>query len=203
MNLSDYKNQMLTILGDLTGRRYTDAMLEMGLREALGTYRAFCPRKETILAPILERDGISLCLNPIKPGVEIVTARIENGKWLNFGTYQTDRRLYLNCYDYSDPLPEAGTRLLLELNLPHTVADLDDASGTTVPETHTLIVCSGAAGHAMRIRARSVTEVFGKRPEDRAALMDQADQMITEYFNQLSRLQPAAYDPLPRGGWDA
>ena len=38
----------------------------------------------------------------------------------------------------------------------------------------------------MQIRARSVTEVFGKRPEDREALMTQADDLIKEFINELN-----------------
>ena len=47
------------------------------------------------------------------------------------------------------------------------------------------MVSSGAAGYAMRMRARSVTEVFGKRPEDREALSSQANRLITDYIKEL------------------
>ena len=46
--VENYRADMLTILGDAGGRRYTPTMLDMGLREALRVYRSFCPRKETV-----------------------------------------------------------------------------------------------------------------------------------------------------------
>lgn len=36
----DYRRDMLTILGDAGGRRYSEGMLDMGLREALAEYGA-------------------------------------------------------------------------------------------------------------------------------------------------------------------
>ncbi len=47
--IEDYRAGCLMLLGDASGRRYTNEMLDMGFREALGVYRAFCPRKETVI----------------------------------------------------------------------------------------------------------------------------------------------------------
>lgn len=198
--VENYRADMLTILGDAGGRRYSPSMLDMGLREALRVYRSFCPKKETIKQSVKAIDGSSVLLPPLPPGVEIQTARIDGGEWLEFATYQTDRWLYMNLYGFPS-MPAAGTQLQLTLSCPHTIKGLDDAQQTTVPDVHAVTVAEGAAGYAMRIRARSITEVFGKRPEDRAALMDQADRLITGYFSGLATLQPASYDPAPRGGF--
>ena len=196
--IDDYRAGCLVMLGDTAGRRYTNAMLDAGLREALPVYRSFCPRRETVTQTVKAVDGNSLLLPPMPPGVEIQTARIEGGEWLEFSTYQTDRWLYMKLYGFPS-MAGAGTQLLMTLGVPHTIRDLDGATQTTVPDAHAGVLIKGAAGYAMRIRARSVTEVFGKRPEDRAALMDQAEGMTTEFFSDLARLQPAAFDPMPRG----
>ena len=200
--VEEYRRECRVLLGDAAGRRYSDEMLDMGLREALGVYRSYCPRKETVMQRAQAVDGMSVMLPapPLDPGVEILTVRdADTGLWLEFAVYTTDRNTYINCY--SGPVPAAGARLSLELSCPHFIKGLDEHPVTTVPDAHSVTVCSGAAGYAMRIRARSVTEVFGKRPEDREALMNQADQMITEYFEALSRLRPAVFDPMPRGGF--
>lgn len=183
--VENYRADMLTILGDAGGRRYSSAMLDMGLREALQVYRSFCPRKETVTQTVKAVDGISLLLPPMEPGVEIETARIDGGEWLEFATYQTDRWLYMNVYGYYGMTPQPGTKLLLTLNCPHMIKGLDDAQQTTAADIHSLTIAAGASGYAMRIRARSVTEVFGKRPEDREALMNEAEQMIAEYHRLL------------------
>ena len=75
-----------------------------------------------------------------------------------------------------------------------------------VPREYASIVSRGAAGYALKIRAYAVTEVFGKRPEDREALERQADELITQYLDKLNALAMTGtvndYDPLPVTGWD-
>lgn len=198
--VSDFRADMLVVLGDATGRRYSESMMDMGLREALTHYRAYCPRKETVKKRVSAVDGLSVILPGfLDAGIDILTVRDESGAWLEYGEYRTSEKVYLNCY--SGDLPVVGSMLTLELSCPHTIKDLDEAKVTTVPELHSLCLVTGATGYAMRIRARSVTEVFGKRPEDREALSHQADGLIADFTRQLSYLQPAAADPLPRGGF--
>ena len=199
--LSDYRSDMLTILGDESGRRYSDPVLDMGLREALAAYRSFFPRKEIFRQQVSAVDGVSVILPGFfEQGSEILTARTESGYWLDFGEYRTADKIYLNCYGGKN-LPAAGEMITMEISVPHTIKDLDGADITTIPDGHALTICMGAAGYSMRIRARSITEVFGKRPEDREALAAQADLMINEYLETLGATQPAVYDPMPRGGF--
>ena len=185
--ISDYRAGCRVVLGDQGGRRYDDNTLDMGFREALPVYRSFCPRRVTITQSVKGVEGCSLLLPPLEPGTEVQTVRIVDGPWLSFGVYQDDRSLYLNVYAY-EQMPVVGTQLQLTLSVPHFIKGLDDAQQTTVPNTHSLTLIKGAAGYAMRIRARSVTEVFGKRPEDRAALMDQADGMEREFRGLLKEI---------------
>ena len=199
--INEYRADMLTILGDASGRRYTNNMLDMGIREALRNYCAFFPKKETINMRVSEIDGVSIILSGmLPPDAQILTARNAAGYWLEFADYRTDQKIYLNIYGKKN-MPAVGENLKLEVAAPHSISGLGPATITTIPEAHEIMVCKGASGYAMRIRARSVTEVFGKRPEDREALMTQADQMINEYIEALGNAQPAVYDPLPRGGF--
>ena len=185
--IGDYRAGCLVVLGDAAGRRYTNAMLDAGFREALPVYRSFCPRRETVTQSVKNVEGVSLVLPPLPAGVDVQTVRVVDGEWLDFSVYQTDRVLYLNLFECRS-VPQPGTQLQMVLSVPHKISGLDDATQTTVPENHAYTVIKGAAGYAMRIRARSVTEVFGKRPEDREALMNQAEQMITEYCMQLKEI---------------
>ncbi len=186
--IDDYRAGCLVMLGDAAGRRYTNSMLDMGLREALPVYRSFCPRRETITQTVKEVEGNSLLLPPMPPGMEIQTVRVAGGEWFDFSVYQTDRWLYVLKTSTYGALPPAGTQLQLTLSVPHYIRDLDGATQTTIPEPHAGTVIKGAAGYAMRIRARSVTEVFGKRPEDRAALMEQAEGLLNEFRKDLNEI---------------
>ncbi len=82
--------------------------------------------------------------------------------------------------------------LVMDVPVPHTIKGLGDGKVTTVPDGHALTLCGGAAGYAMRIRARSVTEVFGKRPEDREALSSQANRLIGDFENDLKKISLTA-----------
>ena len=134
------------------------------------------------------------------PAVNILSIRDDSGQVYDFADYRTDQKIFLTLYNCSR-LPAVDTRLQLVLSVPHKIKDLDSATQTTVPDSHCLIVSSGAAGFAMRIRARSVTEVFGKRPEDREALANQAEVLLAEFERDLTGIQAAIADPLPRGGF--
>ena len=199
LTISEYRADMLTILGDAGGRRYQENVLDMGLREALGPYKAYFPKKQTITMKAADVNGVSVTLSGmLPPDAEIITIRTESGNWLDFGEYRTDQKIYIQIYNKLY-IPAAGETLKMEISSPHTIKGFLGQTFTSIPDAHENTVCLGASGYAMRIRARSITEVFGKRPEDREALMNQADSMITEYFTQLGTLQPATFDPLPRG----
>lgn len=200
--VSDFRADMLVILGDASGRRYSESMMDMGLREALTHYRSYYPKKETISQKILDNEGGGMLVLPgfLDPEIEILTVRSENGDWINFSEYRNDRNVYLQL-PFSADVPAVGSMLWLELSCPHTIKGLDDRKQTTVPDGHALTVCKGAAGFAMRMRARSVTEVFGKRPEDREALAAQAEVLISDFERELNRIQAAPVDPLPRGNF--
>lgn len=201
--IEDFRGSCRVLLGDAAGRRYLDDVLDMGLREALGVFRSFCPRRESMMMTVRSRKGISLVLSGmLDPGTEILTIRDGDGVWLIYGEYRTDTEIMINCYGTGQRVPQPGERLQLQVSPPHRIKGLDDGTVTTVPESQSLILCKGAAGYAMRMRARSVTEVFGKRPEDREALMQQADQMINEFLAELgnfARLESCRRLPWSKG----
>ena len=200
--VEEYRRECRVLLGDPQGRRYSDDMVDMGIREALEIYGDYCPRKETIRMKVSGKDGFQLTLaGMLDPGTEILTARADGSPvWLNFAEYRADQKVYLMCYG-AQQLPDPGDQLLLEIRIPHMIKDLSGAQYTTIPDRHSLTVCTGATASAMQIRARSVTEVFGKRPEDREALTAQAEALETEFRSRLNEIQSAAVDPLPRGGF--
>ena len=198
---ADYRNGVLTVLGDPAGRRYLEAQVDMALETALGGLDQYQPNKETVkikIAAMRGREGV-LKWQP-EAGYDILTIRNEDGsKWYDASDYRTGVWTYLEFY--GKDIPSEGEYLLLELTQEHTVQGLN-GERTTVPDELYTVVCSGAAGYAMRIRARSVTEVFGKRPEDTERLIEQAETLISEYHEQLrDRTSRNSHDPLPRGGW--
>lgn len=193
--IEEYRAGCLVMLGDAAGRRYTPEMLDAGFRDALQMYWLYCPGKRTLRQQVAEVKGNRFLL-PAFPGGSgsIVSILDKAGNRLSCSENRTERGLYLTLF--GGKRPSVGDILLLELTVPHTIRGLDGANVTTVPDLHGSVLTRGAAAAAMNIRARSVTEVFGKRPEDRAALTEQAEAMRRDF---IARLNDLARDESFRG----
>ncbi len=181
---AEYRAGVLTLLGDVSGRRYLENQVNMALETALRVLDTYKPAKEPAkirVAAVRGREAV-LKWQPAD-GSKILSIRNEDGsKWYDASYYRTGAWTYLEFY--GEGSPGEGEFLLLEVSVPHMIQGLN-GERTTVPEDQFLTVCSGAAGYAMRIRARSVTEVFGKRPEDTERLIEQSETLVTEYLQQL------------------
>ena len=198
--ITEYRAEMLLTLGDTAGRRYSEAQLDSALRQALDRLNRARPARVTYKVKVDAMETREAVLNWCPgPDADILTVRNSAGAWLTAGSYRTGGKTYLTIYN--GDLPAAGDQLTLEVSEPHSVSGLDGAGVTTVPDMLFGTVCGGAAGYAMRIRARSVTEVFGKRPEDTSNLILEADVLVNEYLDSISRAGHVQ-DPLPRGGFE-
>lgn len=198
--ISEYRAETLILLGDTAGRRYSEAQLDTAIRQALLTLKKYVPRKETVKVKAASSENREVVLNWCPgPDAEILTIRNEGGEILTASDYRTGQRTYLEFYN-SRSIPAAGDPLTLELGVPHCIRGLDDSQTTTIPEDLFLTVCTGAAGYALHIRARSVTEVFGKRPEDTERLISEGNKLIRDYTAELRGLLDV-FDPLPHGGF--
>ena len=202
--IADFRTDTLTLLGDASGRRYSNDVLDMAIREALSVTMNYHPRHSIVTESVAQSVGREIVLNWMPPaGGVILNIRNASGDLLHASDYQDGTHTILQFYG-SGTVPAAGDELSIELALPHTIQGLDSAASTTVPDDLALTVCSGAAGYAMRIRARSVTEVFGKRPEDTERLIEQAEMMIRIFLSDLEIKYLGAYyhkDPWPLDGF--
>ena len=203
--LSDYHNDLYTLLGDAFGRRYTAAVLNMALEEALKTFGEYWPNKSSMETTVSGYEGpLAVLEEGPGAGTEILTVKRKNsGQWLPFAWYRGADQAYLGFYG-NGPRPETGETLILGLAEPHTIEGLNGETETTVPDAYAGIVEKGAAAEALRIRARSVTEVFGKRPEDTEHLTAQAEALDTAFFSALAGLaadEQMSRDPWPLSGF--
>lgn len=182
--IDEYRTCILILLGDTAGRRYSETQLDLALQEALRQLDSYRSNKETVKVRIAETSGPTALLRWVPaPDAQLLSVRSESGRLYSTSDHRTGGKTWLQFF--GDTLPKAGETLQLELTRPHIIQGLNGEQ-TTVPESLALTVCSGAAGFAMRIRARSVTEVFGKRPEDTERLIEQSQTLISEYLDELS-----------------
>ncbi len=201
--ITDYRTETLITLGDTAGKRYSEAQLDSALRQALIRLNKSRPVRETYRVKVADREIRDVIINWCPgPGADILSVRDESGEWLNTADYRTGGKLLLTIYN--SRVPEVGETLQLEVTGAHTISGLDDAGNTTVPDALMQTICTGAAGYAMRIRARSVTEVFGKRPEDTDKLILQAGFLLADFEAdlELRSLSAAMHsDPWPHRGF--
>lgn len=197
-----------SLAGDPNGKRYDDAMLQLAMRTAMREYDAVLPNLHEVSLPLTAAHGRTLMLD-WQPESHQQLAAI---RWTDpFGRLTTPAfQLYLTengCQLETDtPAPlSADSRITLLIQQPHTLSGLDGEPATTLPERDTLLLAGGAAGYAMRIRAASVTEVFGKRPEDAASLLRQAQTMLDSFRSSLTGLSrnngSAPLPAFPRKGF--
>lgn len=202
--ISEYRTETLILLGDPSGKRYSEAILDTGIRQALGTLRKYLPRKETVSAEAAAVNGRDVILDRCPPSdAEILTIRNENGDILRASDHRTETQTCLRFYD-PRMIPEPEDTLMLELGFSHTIKGLDERPETTVPEDLFITLCMGAAGYALQIRARSVAEVFGKRPEDTDNLIREGRHLETQFIAALDFAAFEAsvhYDPWPGPGF--
>lgn len=186
--ITDFRRDCLVLLGDETGRRFSDAILDMGLREALVSYGQYCPLVETVQGRVVSCENGAAVVPWMFPlsVVPRCVRRKRSDEVLRCGMEVREGKLLLSCYEWN--VPDVDEVLEMELPVLHTIKGLDEGKVTTVPDGHDLILCGGAAGYAMRMRARSVTEVFGKRPEDREALSSQANRLIGDFTKALKEI---------------
>ena len=197
----DYRNMILTIVGDAAGRRYSESMLNLGLLEALDEYRDYCPRVVPQQLQVLSvTNGHVISFPDYGPDeTDIAYIKDPGGEYYeNFTVFYAADRIEVTLR-MQDVIPKAGQALDVGISVPHCIRGLDGKTITTVPDRHMRTVCKGAAAAAMKIRARSVTEVFGKRPEDREAITAQADAMHAEFMKELEGL--AKHESLLRDPW--
>ena len=204
-DVKDFRTMMRTILGDASARRYSDETLDMGLMQALRTFRAYQPLRDRIRMKVSSSYPGMVTLNSgLAPDEDLFSVRCaKDGKLLNALPELFGEKLSLRIRPDSDT-PKVGDSLDLEIGLGWKIKDLDNAQTTTLPEAYFLLTSEGGAGYAAHIRARSVTEVFGKRPEDIRTLMNQADGLIDAFLvslRKISSLDAFFRDPWPEKGF--
>ena len=182
--IEDYRAGCRIVLGDAAGRRYSDDVIDMGYREALVCFGQYSPAKETIYGTLTSVNARTGILSGIPgPDTEILSIRTAEGKKLHWTGEWNGQKLYLH---FSDRItPGTGDRLQLEIAVPHTIKGLDQAKKTTVSDTNALLLTKGAAASAMVLRAHSVTEIFGKRPEDCDNLIAQSEKLHGSFIQGL------------------
>ena len=200
------KPMTLELLGDVNQRRYTDATLKLGFRQALQEYDRFFPHLVRKTVPVISVDKQIIRIGyGFGEAMNVAALQLPDGKITKeflTTSYPGGSEITLSGRQ-RNPFAPGGSITLLSVTT-NTLTGIDDATQTTIYDHHVLSLITGAAAYAMRIRERSVMEVFGKRPEDTISLSAEAERLMREYQKDLNRLSLEAGgtgSPFPTEGW--
>ncbi len=195
-SFEDYKAFVLAMLGDQKQKRYSDDLIKTALRMALADYDRYLPRRMEVSVTVSRSNGNRLYLDWVPALDQTISGIRRSGSGSTRGYFGTavPRFLYERISTGSlitlfnqEPVAK-GEKLILQLSGHHTIETLSEASDTSVPDGHADMLCQGAAGYAMQIRASAVGEVFGKRVEDYNNLLQQGKLMIGRFLQTLEEI---------------
>ena len=201
MNFMELKTRVQMRLGDPSGMRFSDVLVEQAVRQTLDAYSLALPRhlecetQVTVDGAVQEVPTTGGVLNVIRveypagfdrPDVWMVTSAA--GLTLTFG---------------GRPFPQMGSRLRVEYTAAHALAGLNGEEDSTVNPAHEQLLSEGAAAAACLLRAAVLAEIPNRRAEELEHLTAQGREGWLGYMGVLAAIRRTACpaQPLPAAGW--
>ena len=197
-SFDEFRSQILITLGDENAKRFSDELLKTGLRSALADYDRYCPHVCEIISSVeavYEQSFTvfpQLAANQELYGILWIDPNKQQIIEPSFIAYPSDSGLLI--YPDRKISLSVGDLIRLRVKETYTIQGLNSSLSTTVPASHGLLLCEGAAGYALEIRASAITEVFGKRPEDASRLLQLSHEILNRFYATLANLSGS-------GGW--
>lgn len=205
MDLTTLSAQVLTLLGDPDGVRYTADMLAEAARMTLREYGSAVPNNGRLIhtvssagsfqepaglppvAVVMEVNYPYDPSNTFQPEVQDYDLIWVEGKW----------QLILGLQFF----PEVGEQMRIWWSGAHTLKELDGAAATSTNPLDDALLALGAAGHTSLMRAAQVLESPVRRPQDAVNLAAQGKDWLREFRLGLGRRASCFLNPLPHCGW--
>jgi hypothetical protein len=211
-NLISLVDRVRQLLNDAEKKRFPDDLLTCAIRQALELIDVRLP--QTITAQVtVETSGRDQTLGDLNGCLYLVSISYpfssSTGRELEPGTHFAYRMNagVPNLHFHDDIIPQAGEVLLITYAAPNTIEGLDDTAATTLPLACEAALVNGAAACACSLRAASLLEAYGSRPEESARLLE-TSRVGMEQFNHmldgLKMLQEFGYPPgFALDAWDS
>ena len=211
--IEDIRNRVRQILDDASGDRFSSAMLENAIRQALARLDEKLPLIRNLEQPITTpgRDVtftglvhplylVEVC---IMPEAESHAREVKTG--FSYTLQDTSGSLHFN-----DPVVlSVGGCLRVTYAAQNTLTGLDGSVETSLPDAACAALETSAASFACLLRAASLAETYGARVGESARLVEQSKlwkQLSEESLSKLKTFQPFefpdgfALDPWDEGG---
>jgi hypothetical protein len=198
LTIEDIKNHVRQILDDAGGDRFSDALLESSIRQALAHVDEKLPLIRTLDQQITSAGRDQALTGLVHPLylIQISWAPSSVGgseREINTG-YSYTLQGNTGMLSFNDHcFPCAGETLQVTYAAQNTLAGLDGATETTITDAAIPALDCGAASFACLLRAASLAETYGARTGESARLVEQSKlwkELSEEALNKIKTLQP-------------
>lgn len=197
LTLENTKNHVRQILDDTDGARFSDALLDSAIRQALARMDEMLP-----LIRILDHQITSAERDVTLPGLLdplfilqvciLSTSPIE----IKSGYAYTLQGETAQLHFKDTYVPDAGETLRVTYAAQNRLFGLDEAAETTAPESASAGLEMGSASFACLLRAASLAEAYGTRAGESAHLVEQSlmwRELSEASLNKLKTFQEFTY----------
>jgi len=198
-------------LNDPDEKRYSEGMLTCAIRQALELIDLQLPQT-AVTDVIVEIGGRDQPLNDLTGCLYLVrlvlSAAASGSRELEPEThfsYQMNAGIP-TLHFFGEYIPQRGAAFQVHYAAANTIEGLDDSVSTSLPAICEPALVNGAVSQAYSLRAASLMETYGSRPEEAARLLE-ASRAAREHFEQmltgLKVLQEFGYPPgFALDAWD-
>jgi hypothetical protein len=192
LDLPATQNRVRAMLDDPSGGRFSDTLLETAIRHALAGVDVRLPQvvRLDVAVQISGRDqtlqGLAGCRHLVElllVGENTLDTRGEPAEYTYTLTGET-----LDLHFSGGRVPQNGERMKLTYAARHTLAGLDSALTTSLPDAAEVALDYGSAGHACLLRSASMAESYAARPGESSRLLDQAKIWLERFDHALVAL---------------
>jgi hypothetical protein len=203
IDLTTIKTRVLQVLEDPAGKRFDDAALEEGMRQALSLLNEHLPNIAVLTFTVSSGGreqtlvGLGSCMYLISIQVNPDDAYRHEVEPGNSYTYRfQDGNPILRFLERN--APQTGDVIRVTYAAPHTLSGLDGAAVTTLPTACATALVNGTAGQACLLRASLLCEAYGTRPSETTRLLELSRVLMANFEHSLSQyktLQEFGFPP--------
>jgi len=203
----DYHLAVQTLLGDLDGVRYSEALLDDALGQALHALSLASPLAIEATFPVPESgQELSLAdLAPVNAVIEVWYPFSEDDFWLEpLGGWHFLRLSGSPVIRWKNGTFRQAEMVRVLAVCDHQVAGLNGAEASTPPPHTEETLKLGMAAYSVLARSAQLLERHGALTSDQKGLLDLGEKWLARFERQCVHLRASPFSPygaLPKQGW--
>jgi len=210
-DLENLKNRVRQILDDGGGTRFSETLLDNAVRQAMTRLDDKLPQMKEVEFTVVSPGCYQVVSGLQRPLFMVKVLRLGGLEDSKEREITTGVVFTLNGEDVllhfgGGLIPRTGDRFLIHYAAGNSLAGLDEAETTSLPESALPALECAVAGLACLLRAAAVSEAYGARPGESNRLTQQSRLWLDAAEKSLASLQSRQEFAYPRGfaldAWD-